>query len=144
MSNEELTRGADYINDGLYGAFNAILFEQRKDLQPEILTLSGDWSPTTDLASRARSADARSTAGQECKIFGPTCDSIDLVSPLARLPVDRVEVGDWLRWEEMGAYTICAASQFNGFRTSEVRYCVDGKGDAGTERRVRDLIQAAR
>lgn len=79
----------------------------------------------------------------------------------AKLPVDVLSVGDWLRWENMGAYTICAASQvrplvpycpsslappltfaprpqFNGFRKSLVRYTIDA--DAEVEKRIRALI----
>jgi hypothetical protein len=46
-------------------------------------------------------------------IWGPTCDSIDCVRNVVTLP-KALEVGDWLGWGEMGAYTICAASTFNG------------------------------
>jgi len=40
----------------------------------------------------------------------------------------------------MGAYTICAASQFNGFRRSDVRYTIDSKGDAVLETKIRALL----
>jgi ornithine decarboxylase len=33
-----------------------------------------------------------------------------------------MDVGDWMYWENMGAYTVCAASQFNGFKKSEIHY----------------------
>lgn len=46
-----------------------------------------------------------------CSVWGPTCDSIDCVQAVARLPTGALKVGDWLRWDTMGAYTICAASQ---------------------------------
>jgi ornithine decarboxylase len=46
-------------------------------------------------------------------VWGPTCDSIDCVRNVVALPAE-LEVGDWLGWGEMGAYTICAASTFNG------------------------------
>jgi len=60
-------------------------------------------------------------------VWGPTCDSIDCVTPLAQLP-SNLQVGDWLGFENMGAYTICAASQFNGFETSHVEY-ISGIGE---------------
>ncbi|KAJ3066654.1 hypothetical protein HK102_007593 [Quaeritorhiza haematococci] len=44
-----------------------------------------------------------------CSIWGPTCDSIDLISKNASLP--EMNVGDWMYFECMGAYTVCAASQ---------------------------------
>jgi len=33
-----------------------------------------------------------------------------------------LEVGDWLFFNEMGAYTTAAASSFNGFRTTRTFY----------------------
>ena len=50
---------------------------------------------------------------EKASIWGPTCDSIDCVREVVRLP-SGLEVGDWLGWGEMGAYTSCAASTFNG------------------------------
>jgi ornithine decarboxylase len=54
-------------------------------------------------------------------VWGPTCDSIDCVAPLCMLP-ESLDVGDWLGFDNMGAYTVCAASTFNGFETSEIHY----------------------
>jgi ornithine decarboxylase len=67
-----------------------------------------------------------------CSIWGPTCDSIDCVTRWASLP--ELNPGDWLYFEDMGAYTICAASQFNGFRRSHVFYTT-------TEPAVFDVLQ---
>jgi ornithine decarboxylase len=39
-----------------------------------------------------------------------------------------LQTGDWLGFDNMGAYTICAASQFNGFELSNVIYTT---GEAG-------------
>ncbi len=41
-----------------------------------------------------------------------------------------LKVGDWLVTEGMGAYTICAASTFNGIRRSEIRYTLGAGEDA--------------
>jgi ornithine decarboxylase len=40
---------------------------------------------------------------------------------MTRLPAD-MRVDDWLGWDNMGAYTVCAASRFNGFETSNITY----------------------
>jgi len=55
-----------------------------------------------------------------CTVFGPTCDSLDCLTKNAILP--ELDVGDWLYFEEMGSYTICAASEFNGFKKSKILY----------------------
>lgn len=41
----------------------------------------------------------------------------------------------------MGAYTICAASQFNGFRKSQVYYTIDARGRDEIGTAVYDLLQ---
>jgi ornithine decarboxylase len=82
----------DYINDGVYGAFNCTMFDHQV-VQPRLL----------------RTTTAEESDGEPCSIWGPTCDSIDCVSKLSYLPP--LAVGDWLRWENMGAYTVAAASQ---------------------------------
>lgn len=70
-------------------------------------------------------------------VWGPTCDSIDCVSPKTVLPTS-LQVGDWLGFDNMGAYTVCAASQFNGFEVSKVIYTA-GAVNAGE---VRKILQA--
>jgi ornithine decarboxylase len=111
----------DYINDGVYGAFNCILFDHQT-VHPYVLSLNGSFhvSPTEPTDSSS--------------IWGPTCDSIDCVCPSIALP-RALRVGDWLAFDNMGAYTMCASSQFNGFAQSQVTYT---SGDmAGSEvRRV--------
>ena len=51
---------------------------------------------------------------QNYTVFGPTCDSLDqLPAPLC-LPIDIAE-GDYILFENMGAYTHAIATQFNGY-----------------------------
>ena len=49
---------------------------------------------------------------ENCKVFGPTCDSIDKVLTSVHLP--KLEIGDWVVAKNMGAYTMSATSNFNG------------------------------
>ena len=53
-------------------------------------------------------------------LWGPTCDSIDKITDVAVLP--ELDVGDWLVFENMGAYTIAGSCQFNGFPLSTKVY----------------------
>ena len=46
-------------------------------------------------------------------VWGPTCDGLDKICDDSYLP--ELEVGDWLYFDNMGAYTISAYSPFNGF-----------------------------
>jgi ornithine decarboxylase len=90
-----------YINDGVYGSFNCVVFDHAI-VRPKVLTAkpSSSTIPT--------------------KLFGPTCDSIDVVLPSTSLPP--MNIGDWLYFPDMGAYTRCAASKFNGQGTFSVHY----------------------
>jgi len=117
-----------YINDGVYGAFNCILFDHQK-VQPHVLTMRH--IPQAN-------GNKPVTSGTLASVWGPTCDSIDCVCPDILLPAS-LEVGDWLGFENMGAYTICAASQFNGFERSGVIY-TSGIGSSGA--RVQALLRA--
>lgn len=86
-----------YVSDGVYGSFNNIVFDHAS---PKPLLLDETlYTPETPL--------------ERACIFGPTCDSIDVVAKDVKLP--RLNVGDWLYFESMGAYTLAAASNFNGF-----------------------------
>jgi ornithine decarboxylase len=88
-----------YLSDGLYGSFNNIVFDHAKPLP---------------LSMKSSENKSRST------LFGPTCDSIDVVCKDIDLP--EMEIGDWLYFVNMGAYTIASASSFNGFRPPNAKY----------------------
>ncbi|RKP34875.1 pyridoxal-dependent decarboxylase [Dimargaris cristalligena] len=92
-----------YVNDGVYGSFNCLMFDHAT-VYPKILVRDGELHQPASPAL----------------IWGQTCDSIDCIRPTARLP--ELDVGDWLQFHDMGAYTVCAASRFNGFRPSRVVY----------------------
>lgn len=89
-----------YLNDGVYGNFSNIIFDHQ---HPEARILS--------CACNDRSAVPKDIA---YSIWGPTCDGIDVISQKIMLP-GLLDVGDWLYFEEMGAYTKCSATRFNGF-----------------------------
>ncbi|KIJ62973.1 hypothetical protein HYDPIDRAFT_168906 [Hydnomerulius pinastri MD-312] len=104
-----------YINDGVYGAFNCIMFDHQ-EVEPYVLSLNGSFHVS---GSEPLSLSS---------VWGPTCDSIDCVCKAVELP-SALQVGDWLGFNNMGAYTICAASQFNGFELSDVIYTTSKGGE---------------
>ncbi|KAI1316877.1 hypothetical protein EDD11_009367 [Mortierella claussenii] len=99
-----------YVNDGMYGSFNCIMFDHQV-CEPKVLLRDGGFAYQRPLVNEAHGY---------ASVWGPTCDSIDCISPKSSLPL--MESGDWLYFDNMGAYTITAASQFNGFRRSEILY----------------------
>ena len=117
----------DYINDGVYGSFNCILFDHQV-VHPYVVTLGRSFVSGTALARETYETSS---------VWGPTCDSIDCVCPTTELPAS-LGVGDWLGFRNMGAYTVCAASQFNGFEKSNVVYTsgVEGTAEAACLRQA--------
>jgi len=100
-----------YVNDGVYGSFNCIMFDHQH-CTPRVLMRNGIYHYSSPVD--------RQEAEYPCSVWGPTCDSIDCIGKDFSLP--ELEVGDWLYFENMGAYTMCAASNFNGFKKSSIVY----------------------
>ncbi|KAI4207548.1 MAG: hypothetical protein LQ346_000480 [Caloplaca aetnensis] len=95
-----------YLNDGVYGNFSSIIFDHQ---HPSPRILSRDRGDHNDMLTHY-------------SIWGPSCDGIDLITEACTLH-GVLDVGDWLYFEEMGAYTKCSATKFNGFTNShEVIY----------------------
>lgn len=123
---------ADYINDGVYGSFNCILFDHQHPT-PTVLSLNSSFHTPTSSSSSSQLIPS--------SVWGPTCDGIDLVCPLIQLPAS-LGVGDWLEFHGMGAYTVCAASGFNGFEVSRVVYTSGVDGGEGVGGEVRRVLKA--
>ncbi|RUS85229.1 hypothetical protein EGW08_006990, partial [Elysia chlorotica] len=101
MSNEKKSVTMYYINDGIYGAFNNV-FTDHAVIFPELP--SAPSSPETFTSV----------------VWGPTCDGLDCVLHECQLP--DLEVGDWLYFHNMGAYTVSLACAFNGIERPELFY----------------------
>lgn len=56
-------------------------------------------------------------------MWGPTCDGLDQVVSSVLLPP--LDIGDWLVFPDMGAYTLPVASTFNGFPVPKVHAVID-------------------
>jgi ornithine decarboxylase len=100
-----LAKGASlYMNDGTYGSFDE-------------LTLPG-W--TGDYPVSAWRLDARGAARKlegapkPFRVFGPTCDTLDVLPRPVLLP-EQAGDGDFLVWDAMGAYSVAVRTTFNGF-----------------------------
>ena len=89
-----------YLNDGIYGSFGCIYFDHHN---PIILPFN-----------------ERNDKVHKSRLFGPTCDSIDLISNDIMLP--ELAVGEWVYVENFGAYTVASSSNFNGFKTNVFKY----------------------
>ncbi|XP_066152555.1 ornithine decarboxylase 1-like [Euwallacea fornicatus] len=89
-----------YINDGVYGSFNCILYDH------QVVTPI----PLKEYAEPKISSS----------VWGPSCDGLDQIIEDMSLP--DMQVGEWVVFENMGAYTLPVASPFNGFPIPKVYY----------------------
>jgi len=89
-----------YLNDGVYGSFNCIYFDHQK---PDVL------------AYNERDGQKYSSI-----LFGPTCDGLDKICENLQLP--ELEIGEWCFVKNFGAYTVAAATDFNGFTKLKAFY----------------------
>ncbi|WPK22955.1 hypothetical protein PUMCH_000178 [Australozyma saopauloensis] len=103
-----------YINDGVYGNLNCILFDHQHPTA-QVLKHSGVIYYNLEGKSGANK-------GHSFSIWGPTCDGLDCVLSKTQLAAN-IQVGDWLYFSKLGAYTSAATTTFNGLGGSaRVKY----------------------
>jgi ornithine decarboxylase len=91
-----------YLSESVYGSFNNIVFDHATlNLNP---------------------FNERNEKHYDCTIYGPTCDSIDKLNGNYKLP--ELSIGEVIYVENMGAYTIAASSNFNGFPPTTCKYII--------------------
>ena len=95
-----------YLNDGVYGNFSNIIFDHQHPVARILHSASDEDLPN--------SPDSAALETISYSIWGPTCDGIDVITERIDLP-GLLNTGDWLYFEDMGAYTKCSATRFNGF-----------------------------
>jgi ornithine decarboxylase len=93
------------IDESVYGYFSCIPFDYQKPAWVHI--------PNGPESSKK----------EEGVLFGRTCDSLDLI---AKGQMEVMNVGDWLYFPMMGAYTSATASEFNGFPKPDLIIDDDG------------------
>ncbi|TMW56072.1 hypothetical protein Poli38472_008720 [Pythium oligandrum] len=84
-----------FVNDGLYGSFNCLVYDHGV-IQPVVVS---DTVSSADL--------------HPASVWGPTCDGMDCLMKEMKMPI--MEIGQWICFPSMGAYTCAAGSDFNGF-----------------------------
>ncbi|KAM4598208.1 ornithine decarboxylase-like [Polymixia lowei] len=94
-----------YVNDGVYGSMSFLINDP----------VQGKVSP--DLLRTVEDGEQRYGG----VVWGPTCDSQDLITDSCFLP--ELQEGDWLLFRNMGAYTVSVSTDFNGFNKANI-YCV--------------------
>lgn len=88
-----------WINDSIYGSFNNIVYDHAQPI------------PTAVVLHDHPHVNA--------VIWGSTCDGMDKIVESVPLPI--LSLNDWLRWDNMGAYTQAGASHFNGIPFADIQ-----------------------
>ena len=92
-----------YLNDGMYGAFWELRFKGHVRYPARAL----------------RGCEPLGGNLHSFRLFGPTCDSSDKMPGLVELPAD-IDVGDYILFWSMGAYSLSGITRFNGFYSDDV------------------------
>ncbi|XP_038106150.1 antizyme inhibitor 2-like [Culex quinquefasciatus] len=90
-----------YLNDGLFGSFDWL---NPRKYPPQVIPGN---------RQLVRSRELFSTT-----LWGPTCDSTDLI--LSGMAMEELQIGDFLVFDDMGAYGTVLATNFNGFAKPKV------------------------
>ena len=96
------------IDESLYGQFSCIPFDRA---MPKWLRIQNNDEIKSKKTVRKRGAGV---------LFGRTCDSVDMIAQSDDM--EELEVGDWLWFPKMEAYTSVTATEFNGFPKPKIIY----------------------
>lgn len=96
---EVIARKGDtlYINDGMHGIFWELRYDGHDIFPHTCHRIDGTFGNET----------------MPFTIFGPTCDSVDVLPAQVDLPAD-IRPGDYLEFGRLGAYSLSGRTDFNG------------------------------
>lgn len=87
-----------YVDDGAYHTYSGIIFDHQH----------------CNMFSFRKGKKT-----ENCAVFGPTCDALDVISSAMSLPTD-LQLGELLYSTNMGAYSHASSTWFNGFPPAKV------------------------
>ena len=87
-----------YVNDGAYHTYSGIIFDHQH----------------CNMFSFRKGKKT-----ENCAVFGPTCDALDVISSAMSLPTD-LKLGELMYSTNMGAYSHASSTWFNGFPPAKV------------------------
>lgn len=89
-----------YLNEGVFGSFNGVIYCEPCPAMETPISNEGK--------------------KYESIIFGPTCDSQDVLQEGAILP--EMNIGEWFYWQNWGAYSITMSTYFNCYPNYDFEY----------------------
>lgn len=98
-----------YINDGVYGSF----------MEAKLPGSTIHYPTRAFRRARAGGIARLEGEGRPFAVYGPSCDSYDMLPKPYVLPRD-IATGDWIEFGLIGAYSAAMRTQFNGFYTDTI------------------------
>tara|TARA_B110000116_G_scaffold272150_1_gene295441 strand:+ start:3713 stop:4906 length:1194 start_codon:yes stop_codon:yes gene_type:complete len=92
-----------YLNDGLYGSFWELTANGHLEYPLRVF----------------RQGQPHAGETKPFSVYGPTCDSADVMPTALVLPID-ISVGDHIEFGTTGAYSLSGRTDFNGFYSDDV------------------------
>jgi ornithine decarboxylase len=93
-----------FLNDGIYGSFDEL----------SVPAWTADYPRRVYTFGPNQRVRERRGELKPFKIFGPTCDTLDVLPRPLQLP-KTIQQDDYIVFENMGAYSIALRTGFNGF-----------------------------
>ncbi|KAJ9072626.1 Ornithine decarboxylase [Entomophthora muscae] len=90
-----------YLNDGVFKSFS-----------------EGGYIPAIKYTPNILQRQNTTTETYPFTLWGPALGAKDKINTIDTLRLPELEVGDWLYFKDMGAYSICFNMEFNGFEQS--------------------------
>ena len=118
-----------YVDDGVYGSFNTVLYDHATPVPQRLSSVLKNLNKGSVATGETGEENRVQDGNEECLIptavFGPTCDGLDQMCSLESTHLPRCRVGEWLFWENQGAYTHTASFVFNGYtHWPQKTYCI--------------------
>ncbi|KAL9655593.1 hypothetical protein ABK040_002257 [Willaertia magna] len=114
----EPSRVLYYMFEGVYQSFNCLIFDHA---EPEIKHMTYE-ELTSDNIIDEQLEEKIGYSDRPVTLYGSTCDSMDVIVKDTHEVPNTLECGDLLFFENFGAYTIAAGTEFNGFALAKVHY----------------------
>jgi ornithine decarboxylase len=93
-----------YINDGTYGSFD----------EPTLPGWTGEYPTRVFAQDKIGRISERPPGSTPFRVFGPTCDTLDVLPHPVMLP-ETIKAGDYIVFDNTGAYSVAVRTGFNGF-----------------------------
>lgn len=102
-----------YLNEGIYGSLNYTIYNNLK--QDNFTFLNDKFQDLSPVSVQDKTIFDEKL--EVSTFWGPTCDGDDILARQIYAP--KLKIGYWVNFKNMGAYTYCCQTNFNGFNKAQ-------------------------